>query len=106
MKRKIYIGANLMLMLQQSEELGKNVCANGVISRNDEGDFRFEEAVRKGAPKRNPKLYDGEYISLVHMQNGKYQAHMKTINASGNFDRKELAKKVYTELVTAFQIID
>ena len=40
------------------------------------------------------------------MQNGKYQAHMKTINASGNFDRKELAKKVYTELVTAFQIID
>ena len=55
---------------------------------------------------RNPKLYDGNYISLVHMANGRYQCHMRTINASGNFDRQELAFKVYSELLTAFNIID
>jgi hypothetical protein len=40
------------------------------------------------------------------MQNGKYQIHMKTINASAISDRRELAFNVYTELLTAFDVID
>lgn len=78
---------------------------SGVISRSDKG-FRFEEAVRKGRPKRNPKLFDGKFCSLVHMANGKYQIHMKTIDASGITDRQDLAFKVYSELLNAFNIID
>ena len=55
---------------------------------------------------RNPKLFDGQYCSLVHMQNGKYQIHMKTINASSITDRNQFAFNVYSELLTAFSIID
>ena len=40
------------------------------------------------------------------MQNGKYQIHMKTINASQVTDRNQLAFNVYSELLTAFSIID
>lgn len=40
------------------------------------------------------------------MQNGKYQIHMKTINASGITNRQYLAFKVYSELLNAFNIID
>jgi hypothetical protein len=40
------------------------------------------------------------------MQNGKYQIHMKTINASSITDRNQLAFNVYSELLTAFSIID
>lgn len=44
--------------------------------------------------------------SLVHMQNGKYQVHLRTINASAITDRNEFAFRVYSELLTAFSIID
>ena len=37
---------------------------------------------------------------------GKYQIHMKTINASAIADRNQLAINVYSELLTAFSIID
>ena len=42
---------------------------------------------------------------MVHMQNGKYQLHMRTINTSGDFKRNELAYKVYCEIMNAFEII-
>ena len=89
----------------QDDEITTHKCLNGVIYKTTEG-FRFEEAVRKGRPKRNPKLFDGKFCSLVHMANGKYQIHMKTIDASGELDRQELAFKVYSELLNAFNIID
>lgn len=84
--------------------LEEGQCLNGVISKTHEG-FRFEEAAKSHRPKRNPKLFDGCYCSLVHMQNGRYQIHMKTINASGITDHQNLAFKVYTELLNAFNII-
>lgn len=105
MIKKNYSNINLACTLQQDNEITSDKCLNGVISKTDEG-FRFEEAVRKGRPKRNPKLYDGNFISMVHMTNGKYQCHMKTITASKELDRQDLAFKVYSELSTALSIID
>lgn len=40
------------------------------------------------------------------MQNGKYQCHMKTLNASGITDRENLAFQIYTELLNAFKVMD
>lgn len=105
MIKKNYSNINLACTLQQDNEITSDKCLNGVISKTDEG-FRFEEAVRKGRPKRNPKLYDGNFISMVHMANGKYQCHMKTITAGKELDRQNLAFKVYSELSTALSIID
>ena len=105
MKKVIYKAIDLTCALQQHSEISTDKCLNGVISRTGKG-LRFEEAISKGRPARNPKLFDGNFISLVHMQNGRYQCHMKTINASGDFDRQQIAFKVYSELLTAFNIID
>ena len=106
MEKKIFNATNLVCQFQTtSEKLDNNGCLNGVISRTDDG-FRFEEAVKVKSVKRNPKLYDGKYCSLVHRQDGKYQIHMKTINASGITNRQYLAFKVYSELLNAFNIID
>ena len=105
MQKKTYTSTNLSCTLQQDTEITIDKCFNGVISKTDDG-FRFEEAVRKGRTKRNPKLFDGKFCSLVHMANGKYQIHMKTIDASGITDRQDLAFKVYSELLNAFNIID
>lgn len=105
MQKKTYSSVELSCILQQDSDLTTNKCLNGVISPTEKG-FRFEEAVRKGRPKRNPKLFDGNYVSLVHQADGKYKCYLRTITASGNLDRQELAFKVYSELLRAFEIID
>lgn len=102
MKKTTYTAIELSCILQQDSEISSDKCLTGVISPTEKG-FRFEEAVRKGRPKRNPKLFDGNYCSLVHMQNGKYQCHLKTFDPCGSGDAKELAFKVYSEMINAFK---
>ena len=106
MEKKIFNATNLVCQFQTtSEKLDNNGCLNGVMSRTDDG-FRFEEAVKVKSVKRNPKLYDGKYCSLVHRQDGKYQIHMKTIQANKSLDRSMLAFDVYSEILNAFNVID
>lgn len=105
MKKKTYFNVDLACTLQQDTEIAQDKCLNGVISKI-RGGFRFEESIRGHRDKRNPKLFDGNYCSLVHMQNGKYQIHMKTINASAISDPNDFAFKVYSELLSAFKVIE
>lgn len=105
MQKKTYNDVQLNCVFQHVTDLPESTCLPGIISRHEDG-FRFEESCARRGCQRNPKLFDGQYCSLVHMQNGKYQIHMKTINASAISDRREFALNVYNELITAFSIID
>ena len=105
------MGINLreivVTILQEDAQLIPGQCYRGVLSRTDDDHYLFEEAVNgKRNGKRNPKLFDGKYVSLVHMANGRYQVHMRTIDASSSLDRRDLAFQVYSELLSAFEIID
>lgn len=104
MKKKTYSNVNLTCAFQQAENLENNQCLNGVFSKTSNG-FLFEEAIRKGRPPRNPKLFDGKYISMVKRQNGRYQCHIKTFDPK-EMDRKQAAYDIYNELAQAFCIID
>ena len=104
MKKKTYSNVNLTCAFQQAENLENNQCLNGVFSKTNKG-FLFEEAIRKGRPPRNPKLFDGKYISMVKRQNGRYQCHIKTFDPK-EMDRKQTAYDIYTEIAQAFCIID
>lgn len=103
MIKKTYSNINLTCTLQKSEELQESQCLVGVMSKSPDG-FRFEEAIRKGRPPRNPKLYDGKFISMVKMQNGRYQCHLKTMDKG--FDKRTFAEKVYQDIINALKIID
>ena len=107
MKKKTYQNTTLDVVLQHLEELPEGTCLNGIISIDETAKaFRFEESCRKGRAPRNPKLYDGDFISMVRMQNGKYQCHLKTFNPTPDMDRQAMAFKVYNELIQALQIFD
>ena len=107
MKKNITLCIDLKTILQEDALLNPGKCYRGVLSRTSDDQYLFEEAVTSGrTDHRNPKLYHGRYVSLVHMQNGKYQVHMRTINASDVKDHKELANNVYFELLSALKIID
>lgn len=107
MKKNNNLCIDLKTTMQEDALLRIGQCYRGVLTRKSEESYLFEEAVPTShAHPRNPKLFSGRYVSLVHMQNGRYQVHMRTIDASDGQDRKELAFKVYSELLNAFQIID
>lgn len=103
MNKKTYTSTNLSCTLQQDTEITNDKCHVGIISKTSDG-FRFEEAIRKGRPPRNPKLYDGKYVSMVRMQNGKFQMHLKTLDE--NLDREKFAFGVYSEITSALKIIE
>lgn len=98
---------DLKIIMLNEQVLCPGKCYRGSLSLNEEGQFLFEEAVTSSrTDRRNPKLFDGKYISLVHMQNGRYQCHCRTINAHKVTDPIELATGIYNELLEAFDIID
>ena len=106
MQKNTNLCVDLKTVMQNDALLVEGQCYSGVLTRDSEYHFIFEESCQRKGCARNPKLFDGQYCSLVHMQNGKYQIHMKTINASQVEDRNQLAFNVYSELLTALSVID
>lgn len=105
MKKTVYKNVELTCAFQQANDLQKNECLQGVMSRNDKG-FRFEEAVKHTRHHRNPKLYEGEHCSLVHRPNGKYQLHFKPFEVSGPFKLFDFSFPFYMEMMDALRIIE
>lgn len=96
---------SLQFVMQQPEVFNQSMSHAGVLSKADDG-FRFEEAVKQKRPRRNPKLYEGRYVSLVHRSDGKYACTLKCINdKEKDFDHHTLAFRIYLELISALEII-
>ena len=96
----------LQLVMQHPEVvINPSMSHAGVLSKDGEG-FRFEEAVKQKRPLRNPKLYEGQYVSLVHRSDGKYACSLKCISPHDkDFDHNTVAFRIYLELIDALQII-
>jgi len=104
MIKKNYENVMLQCVTQQTE-VNNRKSHTGILTKTDEG-FRFEESLRKAyAP--NPKVYQGQYLSLVRRSNGKYRPLLKTICPTDTTpeQRKDMAFKVYAELLNALEII-
>lgn len=96
---------SLQLVMQTPQVTNQPKCHTGVLSKNEDG-FRFEEAKKQKRPRRNPKLYEGQYVSLVHRSDDKYACTLKHIQPSGeDFDHHTVAFRIYLELIDALQII-
>lgn len=95
---------DLKTVMQKDALLVEGQCYNGILTRDSDTHYRFEETVRKGRRPRNPKLFDGKFISMVHLQNGRYQCHFKSMPRG--FNHKKFAFGVFTEITAALKIID
>ena len=94
-----------VLMQQQTEVTDQPMCLAGVLSKN-QNEFRFEQSVKQKRPRRNPKLYEGQYVSLVHRSDNKYACTLKCITPkTEGFDHHNVAFRFYLELIDALQII-
>lgn len=107
MKKNVNLCVDLKTIMQEDAHLAPGQCYRGILSRTGTDQYLFEEAApTRQHHRRNPKLFDGKFISMVHMQNGKYQVHMRTISTSTPLNPRDLASQVYTELLEAFHIIN
>ena len=106
MYKKIFSNVSLqVLMQQQTEVTDQPMCLAGVLSKN-QNEFRFEQSVKQKRPRRNPKLYEGQYVSLVHRSDNKYACTLKCITPkTEGFDHHNVAFRIYLELIDALQII-
>ena len=106
MYKQIINNISLQLVMQQPQVvINPSMSHAGVLSKDGDG-FRFEEAVKQKRPRRNPKLYEGDYVSLVHRSDGKYACTLKCINdKEKDFDHHTLAFRIYLELISALEII-
>ena len=95
---------DLKTVMQKDPLLVEGQCYNGILTRDYDTHYRFEEAIRKGRRPRNPKLFDGKHISMVRKSNGRYQIHMKAMGEK--LDRENFAFEIYREVVSALKIID
>ena len=96
---------NIQLVMQQAQVFNQSMSHAGVLSMNPDV-FRFEEAVKQKRPRRNPKPYEGQYVSLVHRSDGKYACSLKCISPHDkDFDHNMVAFRIYLELIDALQII-
>ena len=98
---------SLQLVMQQPEVVNQPMCLAGVLSKNQD-QYRFEPAVKQKRPRRNPKLYEGQYVSLVHRSDDRYACTLKYIRPKDedpSFDHHDVAFRIYLELIDALQII-
>ena len=105
MYKQIVNNISLQLVMQQSEVFNQPISYTGVLSKNPDG-YRFEQAKKQKRLRRNPKLYEGDYVSLVHRSDGKYACTLKHITTPDeDFDHHNVAFRIYLELIDALQII-
>lgn len=95
---------DLKTVMQKDTLLVEGQCYNGILTRDSDTHYRFEETIRKGRRPRNPKLFDGKHISMVRKPNGRYQLYMKMM--SKDLDRENLAFDIYCEIISALKIVD
>jgi len=104
MIKQVFQQIDLTCMMQ--EAASQNVVCKGVMSINSSnGLFRFEEAVASNGNTLNPKLYKGKYVSLVHMKNGKYQLHLRVLEATPEMDCQSLANDIRNEISEALKVM-
>ena len=105
MYRQIINNTQLQLVMQKFEVFNQNMCLPGVLSKNPDG-YKFEQAKKQKRPRRNPKLYEGQNVSLLHRSDVKYACTLKYIRVQEkDFDHHTVAFRIYLELIDSLQII-
>lgn len=105
MKNNFELCVDLKTVLQNDAQVAEGKCYNGTLSRTDDEHYLFEESVTTSRQRRNPKVYEGQYLSMVHKEDGRYQYYFKSMPDLTRIDRDALSLGIYREVVAALSII-
>ena len=60
--------------------------------------YTFIETVRQNARKRNPRVFEGKYITLTRRSDGTYHPNFKPVNIGPGFNTEAYILCVYLEM--------
>jgi len=105
-----HLGVDLKTLLRSDRiaKVGKSY--TGVLRRDVECEeyrydehFTFTETVPPTAGKRNPRVYDGDYITVTRRDDGTYRPNFKPMKVDKDFSVARYASNVANELLWALE---
>ena len=105
--RNTHLGVNVKTVLNSDRIMRVGKDYQGVLKRDVEIDeFRYDEhftfvETLPWSMKRNPRVYNGRYISVTRQDNGNLRPNFKPMKMGDDFSLERYALGVYNELCMA-----
>ena len=97
------LGINLKLITREPGRMPEGKCLEGTITRDSEDHYTFLETLPPTAYKRNPRVFNGRYITVTLKKDGTLQPNFKPIKEDKGFSAFEYARGVANELLWALE---
>ena len=105
-----HLCVNLKTQLRSDRSAKSGKGYQGILRRDVECDeflydehFTFTEIVPQAPQKRNPHVYDGEFITVTRRSDGSYHPNFKPLKVDKNFSVARYASGVGNELLWALE---
>lgn len=95
------LGINLKLITREPGRMPEGKCLEGTITRDSEDHYTFLETLPPKVYRRNPRVFDGKYITVTRKKDGRLQPNFKPIKEWKGFSAVNYAKGVANELLWA-----
>ena len=90
--------------LLQSDYIAKlSKSYTGVMERDSEDHFTFTETIPPTAYKRNPRLFDGKFVTLTRWNDGSLRLYFKKVKMDAGFTVDGYALAVCNEVRLALK---
>lgn len=109
--RNTELSVDLKTILRNDKRMRIGKEYQGVLRLDSEGiadeflcrdpHFTFIEIVPQTAAKRNPHIFDGQYITVTRRGDGSLRLNFKVLPKGANFNLERFALGVYNELCLA-----
>ena len=103
-----HLCVNLKTQLRSDRRAKSGKGYQGILRRDVECDeflydehFTFTEIVPQAPQKRNPHIYDGEFITVTRRDDGSYHPNFKPMKVGEGFSVERYALAVYNEICMA-----
>ena len=111
MKNNTYLAVNLKVKMFRDAHLKLGKDYIGVLCHDvpddsiggDDDHFTFTEITTLNARKRNPQVFDGEYITVTRRSDGTYRINFKSFFINKDFDVAAFASGVASEIRKALK---
>ena len=95
-----HLGVNVKTVLNNDRVMKTGKSYQGVLKRDVDEHFTFVETL-PWSMKRNPRVYNGRYISVTRQDNGDLRPNFKPMKMGDDFTLERYALGVYNELCMA-----
>ena len=109
MKTNLELCIDLKTMLQDDVLMKPGKDYPGILRREipseefdfDDNRYSFTETIRSTAGKRNPHVFDGQFITVTRRDDGSYRLNFKPLKTVADFSLERYALGVYNEICIA-----